>query len=92
MPILLQDVEPANTHVDFCDPYCFCVIDWLEMYALASIAVKSGEAIIAKATATAVNAKTDFVFIVNFLSTKGKINLILTLNPNNTEKNLENMY
>ena len=74
--IFWQDVGPGFVHVDF------CVDDWVELYpALASIAVKSGVAIIAKATATAANAKTDFVFNVTFISFVANINFILTIDP-----------
>lgn len=79
---------PALTHVELCFEVCDCLISWLRLspkeYALTSVA--SGATNNAKAAATAVNDKIDFVFIVVCLSVKGNINFILTLNPKTTQK------
>ncbi len=53
--------------------------------ALALAAVKSGDAIIANATAIAANVKMDFVFIVMCVCTRANINVILTFIPNNIQ-------
>ena len=74
------EITPV-THCEFCFIVCVPVIDWLMWLAFAWVAVRSGDANNARATAIAENAMMDFVFIVTYLRTKVNINLVLTINP-----------